>query len=52
MQGGDAADEDTIITEDGKVLTSEPEDGWKMNIEDNSKSLEFIGKIKSDSPQQ
>jgi archaellum component FlaD/FlaE len=50
IQGGEAGDEDTIITEDGKVMTSEPEDGWKMNIEDHSRSLEFIGKIKSDSP--
>jgi archaellum component FlaD/FlaE len=49
-QGEDMFDSDTIITEDGKVITEESEDAWKMSMDDHSKSLEFIGKIKSDSP--
>jgi archaellum component FlaD/FlaE len=46
----DLIDSDTIITEDGKVITEESEDAWKMSMDDHSKSLEYIGKIKSDSP--
>ena len=49
-QGEDMIDSDTIITEDGKVITEESEDAWKMSMDDHSKSLEYIGKIKSDSP--
>ncbi len=49
-QTEDMMDSDTIITEDGKVLTEESEDAWKMSMDDHSKSLEYIGKIKSKTP--
>ena len=49
-QGEDMIDSDTIITEDGKVITEESEDAWKMSMDDHSKSLEYIGKIKNNSP--
>ena len=39
-----------FVGEDGKVITEESEDAWKMSMDDHSKSLEYIGKIKSDSP--
>jgi len=49
-QDEDMMDSDTIITEDGKVITEESEDAWKMSMDDHSKSLEFIGKVKSNAP--
>lgn len=38
---------DMIITEDGKVITEESDDAWKITMDDHTKSLEFIGKIKT-----
>ena len=46
----DLMEPDMIITEDGKIITEDSEESWKITMEDHTKSLEFIGKIKNGAP--